>query len=327
MRIDNFNIEQHAVSKYQRVERKVVNIQLQELSVKDALDISDKGLTRVEGKDDLEDYLSESDKRKIELLESFITWLTGKKFKFKRLASEEKLEKDPKTNGNKKGRIGQPGFGMRLYARQEIYEKESMSFSSKGVVKTKDGRSIDFEFNMHMSRETYKKNEMLLKTGNFHDPLVLNFDGQGVDFGDKKIKIDLNLDGLIDEFNFLSPGSGFLAFDKNNNGIIDDGNELFGPKTNDGFSQLRAYDLDGNNWIDETDDIFDALSIWTVDKRGEPELIGLKEAGVGAIYLSDVTSNYTIKHGDSDMAKISSSSIYLKESGKVGVIHEVDIKI
>lgn len=321
MKIDNFNIEQQAVSKYQRMERSTLNVEVQQLSVEDALDISDEGLTLVEAKDEMDDFLSEDDKRKIELLETFITWLTGKEFKFKRVAKGDG-EKEKKVKSN-----NQPQIGMRIHQSYEKHEKESMSFSSKGVVKTGDGRTIDFEYSLNMSRETYEKNESLLEVGNFHDPLVLNFDGKGVDFGDKKIKIDLNLDGQIDEFNFLSRGSGFLALDKNKNGMIDDGSELFGPKTNNGFSELRTFDLDGNSWIDENDDIFDSLSIWTLGEDGEQELIGLKEAGVGAIYLGDVASRYTIKHGDSDMAKIKSSSIYLKESGEANVIHEVDIKI
>jgi len=274
----------------------------------------------------MEDYLTDEDKRKIELLESFISWLTGKKFKFSRIAADKKEDNENKKVQKSEGNQT-PQFAMRIHTSHEVYEKESMEFSSKGVVKTEDGKTIDFEYNLKMSRELYEKNEAMLQVGNFHDPLVLNFNGQGVDFGGQKIKIDLDLDGVEDEFNFLSQGSGFLALDNNNNGIIDDGTELFGPQTNSGFGELRTFDLDNNSWIDENDDIFGSLKIWTVGDDGEQKLIGLKEAGVGAIYLGDVASEYTIKHGDADMAKISGSSIYLKESGEANVIHEVDIKI
>ncbi|MBI9011888.1 MAG: hypothetical protein JEZ08_06615 [Clostridiales bacterium] len=326
MKIDSFNIEQQAMSKYQRVEKEVVNIQIQQFSVEDALDISEEGLSLVEDKSEFEDYLTDEDKRKIELLESFISWLTGKKFKFSGIAAEKKENKKAKKS-KKSEDIQGAQFAMRIHTSHEVYEKESMKFSSRGVVKTEDGKTIDFEYNMKMSREMYETNEAMLQVGNFHDPLVLNFNGQGIDFGDQKIKIDLDLDGVVDEFNFLSRGSGFLALDNNSNGIVDDGTELFGPRTDSGFGELRTFDLDNNSWIDENDDIFGSLKIWTVGEDGEQTLIGLKEAGVGAIYLGDVTSKYTIKHGDSDMAKISGSSIYLKESGEANVIHEVDIKI
>ncbi len=323
MRIDNFSVEQQAASNYQRVERQVVRMEIQQFNVEDALDISEEGLHMVEEKDAIEDSMSEEDKRKIELLESFITWLTGKKFKFSRVAQAKKSENKKVRKSSNQNR----GIGIRIHRSHEVYEKEQMSFSSKGVVNTADGRSIDFEFKLNMSRETYEKNETTLTMGNFHDPLVLNFDGKGIDFGDKKIRIDLDLDGNEDEFNFLSQGSGFLALDKNNNGLIDSGLELFGPQTNSGFGELRTFDLDGNSWIDENDDVFNNLKIWTIGDDGKETLIGLKEAGVGAIYLGDVASNYTLKHGDEDMAKIAGSSIYLKENGEANVIHEVDIKI
>lgn len=322
MKIDSFNVEQQAMSKYQRLEKEVVNVEIQQFNVQDALDISDEGLHMVEEKDDIEDFLTDEDKRKIELLESFISWLTGKKFKFRNVG-KAKEEKTQPQRGNRQT----SGIGMRFHSSHEVYEKEAMTFESKGQVKTADGRTIDFQVNLNMSREVYEKHETTLQIGEFHDPLVLNFDGKGVGFGDKKIKIDLDLDGHVDEFNFLSSGSGFLALDKNKNGTIDSGLELFGPQTNRGFEELRAYDEDFNSWIDENDEIFNSLKIWTVDENGEETLIGLKEAGVGAIYLTDVSSHYTLKHGDEDMAKISGSSIYLKENGEANVIHEVDIKI
>ncbi|MBN2795897.1 MAG: hypothetical protein JXR88_10865 [Clostridia bacterium] len=320
MRIDSYNVEQKALSQYQRVEKQQIQIDIQQMNIQDDLELSKEGLS-VQEVEDPEEFLSDEDKRKIELLESFITWLTGKEFKFDRMYAK---------NGKSKQVHKQPqeqGFAMRIHTSHEVYESEKMSFKSSGVVKTADGREINFDLNLNMSRETYEKNEMMLQTGNFHDPLVMNFDGAGVDFADKKIQIDINLDGQLDEINFLNSNSGFLALDKNNNGIIDDGHELFGPETNSGFGELAVYDEDRNGWIDENDSIFESLKIWTLGEGGETELIGLKDADVGAIYLGAVASNYTIKHGDDDMAKIAGSSIYLKESGEAQVIHEIDLKL
>lgn len=320
MRIDSYNVEQKSLSQYHRIEKQQIQIDIQQVNVQDDLELSKEGLS-VQEVEEPEEYLSDEDKRKIELLESFITWLTGKEFKFDRMYAKngksKKVHKEPQNQG----------FAMRIHTNHEVYESEKMSFKSSGVVKTADGRQIDFDVNLHMSRETYEKNEMILQTGNFHDPLVMNFDGSGVDFSDKKIQIDIDLDGQLDEINFLNDKSGFLALDKNSNGKIDDGSELFGPRTNSGFGELSVYDDDANGWIDENDSIFNDLKIWTLAESGEPELIGLKDADVGAIYLGAVASDYTIKHGDSDMAKIAGSSIYLKESGQANVIHEVDLKL
>ena len=44
--------------------------------------------------------------------------------------------------------------------------------------------------------------------------------------------------------------------DLNNDDIITNGNELFGPRTGNGFTELSVYDEDGNNWIDEKDLVY-----------------------------------------------------------------------
>ena len=75
----------------------------------------------------------------------------------------------------------------------------------------------------------------------------------------------------------------FLALDKNGDGRMNDGSELFGTASGDGFKDLAAYDEDGNGWIDENDSIYSQLKIWTKDENGKDHLIDLKDADVGAI--------------------------------------------
>jgi hypothetical protein len=326
MKIDSYQISQQSQSVYERKEMSEIEIQIQRFQPIDRVDVSEMGLKLQETQDLEEDFLSDSDKRKIELLESFISWITGKPFEFKGILKEDgktKAASKEKESPNQEG----PRGGIRIYTRHQFYEKEAMTYQASGQVKTSDGRQIDFNLNLHMSRETYESNEQMLQIGNFQDPLVLNFDGKGVDFSDQTLEIDMNLDGQLNKVNFLSRGNGFLALDKNDNGQIDDGSELFGPQTNNGFSELSQYDQDQNGWIDENDAIFKDLKIWTLNDRGERTLIGLKEQGVGAIYLGGIASKYMVKHGDEDMAKISQSSIYLKENGQVNSIHQVDYKL
>ena len=83
----------------------------------------------------------------------------------------------------------------------------------------------------------------------------------------------------------LSKGSGYLALDTNADGIINDGSELFGTQSGNGFKDLLSHDEDGNGWIDEADSIFQKLKIWTMDENGVSTLLDLAEAGLGAIYL------------------------------------------
>ena len=55
---------------------------------------------------------------------------------------------------------------------------------------------------------------------------------------DMKFKFDIDSDGKVDEISFVGKSSGFLALDKNEDGKINDGSELFGTKSGDGFSDL-----------------------------------------------------------------------------------------
>lgn len=60
---------------------------------------------------------------------------------------------------------------------------------------------------------------------------------------ERDFAFDIDLDGHADQIAFVGTGSGFLALDRNGDGEINDGSELFGPESGDGFAELAAYDL------------------------------------------------------------------------------------
>jgi len=314
MKISNYEITQAANAQYNKSQTRVINTQL--------FKVRQRPLNSIDFKDYLQLSVDERPLTKeevlanIQLVESFITFLTRKQFKFQKSQNVQKLRK--RTGRN---------YALRISLCNEVHEQEKMVFSSKGTIKTTDGKSIDFSCSLNMSREYYEKNSMVVQSGKMLDPLVINLDNKGVNFGNKKIHIDLDLDGHIDTFNMLNHGSGLLALDKNGNGKVDDGSELFGPETDDGFGELSCYDKDGNDWIDENDAIFNSLKIWTIDKDGNEELIGIKEAGIGAIYLGKVSNSFDFKTDNDLVARLTGSSIYLRENGKPGMIHEVKLNV
>lgn len=209
-------------------------------------------------------------------------------------------------------------------------ETESTTFASTGIVKTADGRSIDFNVEVSMSRAYMEKCNMLevqeyIKT----DPLMINLDTNIGSVSDQKFFFDLDSDGKEEEISFAGKGSGFLALDKNGDGKINDGSELFGTKSGDGFKDLAEYDEDGNGWIDENDSIYSQLKVWTKDENGNDRLIDLKDADVGAIYLRNADTQFSLKDDENKLnAEIKKTGIYLKEStGAVGTLNHVDLVV
>lgn len=206
-------------------------------------------------------------------------------------------------------------------------ESESVSFNSSGTVTTADGRTIDFGVQLNMSRsfEAYYERQGI-EISAMTDPLVLNFDGDVAGLSDQKFMFDLDSDGEEEEISMLAAGSGFLALDKNNDGQINDGSELFGTSSGDGFRDLAKYDEDGNGWIDENDQIFDKLKIWCKNQDGNDELVGLKDKNVGAIYLGSASTDYTLR-GDTGgiNGAIRRTGIFLYEDGMAGVLSHLDI--
>lgn len=211
-------------------------------------------------------------------------------------------------------------------------EAETVNFSAAGVVKTADGREIGFNVDLELSRSFMEYTEMteLSQVKRvMTDPLVINLDTASASVSDQKFRFDLNADGVEDDMSYLNSGSGFLAFDKNGDGKINDGSELFGAKTGNGFAELSAYDNDGNGWIDEADGIYDKLVVWVKTDDGTDKQLSLKEANVGAIYLGSASTDYSLTDSTADNAnaQIRRTGVFLKESGQAGTIQHVDFAI
>lgn len=207
-------------------------------------------------------------------------------------------------------------------------ETEETCFSTSGKVVTADGREIDFNLELSMSRsftEYYEQNVTSLKT--FTDPLVINIDSPITDVSDVKIHFDLDCDGSVEEINTLGSGSGFLALDLDEDGIINDGSELFGTKSGDGFLDLAEYDDDKNGWIDEADEIFDRLVIAYIKEDGSQELVKLKDKDVGAIFTGNVSTRFSLNDMATNeaRARIMKTGIFLYENGMPGTIQHLDL--
>lgn len=210
-------------------------------------------------------------------------------------------------------------------------EQETTCFDAKGTVVTADGKSYSINISLEMSRSFTESTSTMISYGSpqLCDPLVINLSGNAARISDQKFYFDLDCDGHSEEIASLAQGSGYLAYDKNENGHIDDGSELFGTSSGNGFKDLAAYDQDNNGWIDEADEIFSKLLIWTKDSTGNDILCGLGKAGVGAIYLGNQDTNYSIKNQSTNETEaiIRKTGLFLYENGGTGTLQQLDLAL
>ena len=217
-----------------------------------------------------------------------------------------------------------------IYQRHERYqERESMRFQAVGVVRTADGREINFSVAMKMSREFVQESYLQIEAGSKKiDPLVINFDGAGASLSQTRFEFDLDNDGTSEQIASLRPGSGYLALDRNGDGSINNGSELFGPSSGRGFAELAVYDEDGNNFIDEGDSIYQQLRIWMINEDGSTQLAALGDKNIGAIYLGHVSSPFQLKDAQNQsLGEVVNSGVYLTEDGGVGVVQEINLTV
>lgn len=213
---------------------------------------------------------------------------------------------------------------------------QSLEVSIQGTIVASDGtqRQLDinigisqsFVQNLQLNRSNATQNIPQGVNKKIIDPLVIDYEGNGTELSDTKMRFDLDSDGTPDQIATLKKGSGFLALDKNGDGKINDGNELFGTKSGDGFKDLSIYDSNGDGKIDKDDPIYDKLRIWTPDGNGEGKLVGLGEKGVGVIYLNPKESEELMKGESGDLLGIKRKSAdFLFNNGNTGNIHHIDL--
>lgn len=221
------------------------------------------------------------------------------------------------------------GWGMRYDYEETHLEREQVDFTASGVIKTQDGQEIGFTLKITMSREFMTQNKVTLQAGDatLMDPLVINYGGNAAELTDKTFAFDIDSDGVEEKLPNLTPGRGFLAFDKNNDGIINNGKELFGPSSGNGFEELATYDTDGNNWIDENDAVFDKLKVMTASEE-KTSLTSLSDLGIGAIYLGNLSSPFDVRDSDNTLkGRIARTGLFFKEDGTPGTVQHLDVVV
>ena len=268
---------------------------------------------------------------RLALLKTMIELMTGKRIHL--LESHAVAASSPVSASQQGGLSAEAparaGFGIEYDFHESYEEVEQTTVSASGMIKTADGREISFTLDLSMSRRYYEETNISIRAGDAvrKDPLVINFGGTAAQLQDQTFRFDLDGDGDKEELARFASASGYLALDKNDNGRIDSGLELFGPATNSGFGELTALDDDRNGWIDENDAAFANLKVWVPDDNGG-KLTTLKEAGVGALALAHIKSQFELRgQGNSDLGAVRDTGVFLFENGRVGSLQEIDLTV
>ncbi len=160
-----------------------------------------------------------------------------------------------------------------------------------------------------------------------HDPLIIDFGSEGIELHsiENGVNFDLDNNGFAEKTAWIGTEDGFLALDRNNNGTIDNGGELFGDNValkngataQTGFEALADLDSNSDGIIDNADSNFSKLLVWfDINRNGKSEtdeLKALSDVNVKSISLTYKKSN--IRDSETGMRITASADVVIDEGG------------
>ena len=171
---------------------------------------------------------------------------------------------------------------------------------------------------------------------NYHTPLAIELYGEellttSVEDG---VSFDMDGDGMAEQTAWLKKGSGFLVWDKNGDGMVNDGTEMFGEATvmsdgkraENGVEASKDLDSDNNNIINQYDELWGELRIWHDEnsngKTEEGELSLLSDWDIQSISLDFAEINLK----DEADNKILFESEVVLENGERRKVADIDFQ-
>ena len=171
------------------------------------------------------------------------------------------------------------------------------------------------------------------------DPLILDLNGSGIETvapnAATPILYDLNGDGIKTGTGWVAATDGFLVLDRNGNGTIDNGTELFGDSTQlaaggtaaDGFAALAGQDSNFDGVVNALDANFANLQVWQdlnqdgISQAGE--LKTLTELGIASLNLAKTANSQTLTGGN----QIADLGSFTRADGTTAVMADVSGRV
>ena len=180
----------------------------------------------------------------------------------------------------------------------------------------------DTNLGIDKTEDIYEQFREAQEVVQLYDPLILDLDGDGIEtttVADGKY-FDHGQDGFAESSAWVGKDDAILAMDKDGNGEIDNGNEIFGDnyiksdgnKAKSGFDALSDLDTNKDGIINSEDEAFSQLKLL----KGDGTLLSLEDAGITSIDLTNTETDIVDENGNTQ----GSTGIFTKTDGTTGEI-------
>ena len=168
----------------------------------------------------------------------------------------------------------------------------------KAEIKRKSGIKVGIDQRVQILRNELfqrRQNTPCPNSGGGGDPIVIDLEGDGLTLTSDRVAFDMLGDGTKQQSTWTREG--FLALDRNGNGLVDSVSELMGNQSQcgdhlcyDGVSSLNALDGNKDGVLNSKDRIFSKLLVWVdanLDGGSQPtEVYSLDQKGIRSINLT-----------------------------------------
>ena len=186
---------------------------------------------------------------------------------------------------------------------------------------TQSLQSVQLHFEFDFQFQSTQSIQIATQAVQQSDPITLDLDGDGIELTSYKegARFDITGKGYQATTAFVTGGDAFLAIDRNNDGQINSGKELFGDQHGavNGYAELAKFDSNSDGVINAQDKNFDKLLLFRDNGDGKTdsgELVSLKDAGI-----VELNVRYTnVMQKASGGNQIKQVSTYKRANGQTG---------
>lgn len=210
---------------------------------------------------------------------------------------------------------------------QKLFPDTTMGNTNTSNALSVKNSEVNFQFQMELKFEmTMEIRTAVESLDKQQDPIVFDLDGDGIELTDTAngVRFDITGTGKTVQTAWVRGGDALLAWDRNGNGKIDSGLELFGDQrgATNGFEELRKLDTNSDGFIGPEDEHYDDLVLWQDNGDGistKDELSRLSSLGIERIALNYKNVDITL-NGNNTMTQ---KTFFIRRDHTVGRVADI----